>query len=50
MALQCEPPFCVFRLDYIDLTASDDEQAYAHGFERLVAALADARDGKLAYR
>lgn len=50
MALPCEPPFCVFRLDYIDLTASDDEQAYARGFERLVTALADARNGKLAYR
>jgi hypothetical protein len=40
MAERCEPPFVIFRLDYIDLTAwRDSADQYKLGFKRLVDAV-----------
>jgi len=47
MAIPCEPPFAVFRLDYVSMTQwmlSDDE--YRRGLERLVAGIEAAATGK----
>ena len=47
MAIPCEPPFQVFRLDYVAMTQwmhSEDE--YRLGFERLVAGIEAAASGK----
>jgi len=40
MAVACEPPFSLFRLDHVDLTrAAESEDAYRRGLERIVAGL-----------
>jgi TIR domain len=37
MAITCEPPFCIFRLDYTDMTQwSQSPDQYRIGFERLL--------------
>ena len=52
MAVSCEPPFCIFRLDYTDMTQwSQSEDQYRIGFERLVSGLEAALRGESpAYR
>lgn len=47
MAVPCEPPFAVFRLDYVSMTQwmhSEDE--YQRGFQRLAAGIEAAASGK----
>jgi WD40 repeat protein len=40
LAAPCQPPFVIFRLDYIDLTAwRDSEDQYKLGFKRLIEAI-----------
>jgi hypothetical protein len=40
LAEPCEPPFVIFRLDYIDLTAwRDSDDQYKRGFKRLLDAI-----------
>src|SRR5262249_38917238 len=40
MAVSCEPPFSIFRLDYTDMTQwSQSEDQYRIGFERIVHGL-----------
>ncbi len=40
LAAHCEPPFVIFRLDYIDLTAwRDSVEQYKLGFKRLIDAI-----------
>jgi len=44
MAIPCEPPFVIFRLDYVELLQwRDFGDAYQHGFRRLRAAIEVAR-------
>lgn len=51
MALPCEPPFSVFRLDYVDMCAwRDSEDRYCAGLQRLLAGIKEALDGKVSYR
>jgi hypothetical protein len=51
MAVACEPPLCIFRLDYVDLCAwRDSEEVYRTGFERLLEAIDAALRGELHYR
>jgi WD40 repeat protein len=47
MAVPCEPPFSVARLQYVDLTRQAD---YAAGLEQLCDALARALRGEVQYR
>jgi len=47
MAIPCEPPFQVFRLDYVTMTKwMQSEVEYRLGFERLVAGIDAAVSGK----
>jgi TIR domain len=47
MAVPCEPPFQVFRLDYVTMTKwRDSEDEYRLGFQRLVAGIEAAASGK----
>lgn len=51
MAIACEPPFCIFRLDYVDLCAwRDSEDRYTAGLHRLIASVSDAKEGRVRYR
>jgi WD40 repeat protein len=51
MAVPCEPPFCIYRLDYIDLTAwKDAEDQYRAGLARVVDAVEAALRGEVRYR
>jgi hypothetical protein len=46
MAIPCEPPFVVFRLDYVEMTQwSQSEEHYRAGIERLTAAIGAALRG-----
>ncbi len=47
MAIPCEPPFAVFRLDYIEMTRwSQSEDEYRWGFERLAQGIEAAARGE----
>jgi hypothetical protein len=51
MAVACEPPFCIFRLDYTDLTRwSESEEEYRIGFQRLLGGIEAALRGETIYR
>jgi hypothetical protein len=51
MAVACEPPFCIFRLDYTDLTRwSESEDQYQIGFQRLLGGIEAALRGETIYR
>jgi WD40 repeat protein len=51
LAVPCEPPFCIYRLDYIDLTAwKDAEDQYRAGLSRVVDAVEAALRGEVRYR
>lgn len=51
MAVPCEPPLCIFRLDYVDLTqwqASEDQ--YRAGLARVLESIEAALHGQVRYR
>jgi WD40 repeat protein len=51
MVAPCEPPFIIYRLDYVHLMGwQDSEEAYRKGFERLVSGIHEAVVGKVRYR
>jgi len=51
MAVACEPPFCIFRLDYTDLTRwSESEDQYRIGFQRLLGGIEAALRDETIYR
>lgn len=51
MAIPCEPPFCIFRLDYVDMHAwRDSEDQYATGFARLLDSIDAAMRNQIRYR
>jgi hypothetical protein len=51
MAQPCEPPFSIFRLDYVDMCAwRDSEDRYQAGLQRLLAGIEEALGGKVTYR
>jgi hypothetical protein len=51
MGQMCEPPFSIFRLDYVDMCAwRDAEDQYQAGLQRLLTAIESALGGKVAYR
>jgi len=51
LAVPCEPPFVIYRLDYTDLCAwKDSDDQYEQGLERLLGAVADAGEGRERYR
>ena len=50
MLAPCEPPFEIFRLEYVDFTRWQDPQAYQQGLERLLDSLGAALRGELRYR
>ncbi len=51
MVAPCEPPFIIYRLDYVHLMGwRDSEEDYRRGVERLVAGIRDALAGKVSYR
>ena len=51
MAIPCEPPLCIFHLDYVDLCRwRDSESQYQAGFLRLLDGIASALCGEKRYR
>lgn len=51
MAATCEPPFCIFRLEYVDLCAwQKSESQYQAGLKRLLEAIEAALRGEVRYR
>jgi WD40 repeat protein len=51
LAAPCEPPFSIFRLDYVDLCAwRDSEDKYRAGLQRLLEAVEAALRGETRYR
>ena len=51
MVAACEPPLIIYRLDYVDLLASQQsEDEYRRGFDRLVSGIREALAGKVRYR
>jgi len=51
MAIPCEPPFCIFRLDYVDMKAwQESEDQYLAGLTRLLQGIAEAIQGRVRYR
>ena len=51
MAVPCEPPFVIFRLDYVDLCAwRDSDERYQAGLRRLLAAIENGLRGVVCYR
>lgn len=51
MAAPCEPPLCIFRLDYVDMCAWSASPAhYESGFSRLLTAIEAALHGQVSYR
>jgi len=51
MAVPCDPPFCIFRLDYVDLTQwSQSEDQYRAGFHNLLEEIEAARRNETRYR
>jgi WD40 repeat protein len=51
MVVPCEPPFIIYRLDYVHLTGwKDSDESYRLGFERLISGIRDALSGKVRYR
>lgn len=51
MVLPCEPPFCIFRLDYVDMCSwTDSEDQYQAGLRRVLEAIDLGLNGKIKYR
>jgi WD40 repeat protein len=51
MAIPCEPPFVIFRLDYVELLQwREFGEAYQRGFRRLLEAIAAGLQGEVRYR
>jgi len=51
MAIPCEPPFCIFRLDYVDMCKwEESEDEYLNGLRRLLEAVEDTLRGNVRYR
>lgn len=51
MVAPCEPPFIIYRLDYVHLMGwKDSEDAYRKGMERLISGIQEALAGKVRYR
>ena len=50
MAIQCTPPFEIFRLDYVDFTQWKSPGAYEAAFARLLDGIAAALRGEVRYR
>jgi len=51
MAGPCDPPFCIFRLDYVDMTSwTTSEAAYRAGLDCILEAIAAALRGEVRYR
>ncbi len=51
MAIQCEPPFCIFRLDYVDMCKwEESEEEFQNGLRRLLEAVEDPLGGNVRYR
>ncbi len=51
MGAPCEPPFCIFRLDYVDMVAwRESEERYQRGIARLVESIELAQQGTFRYR
>jgi hypothetical protein len=46
MAILCEPPFEIFRLDYVDFTEWRNDARYASAFEHLLDSVVDALRGE----
>jgi len=51
MVVPCEPPFIIYRLDYVHLTGwQQSEQSYQAGLTRLIEGIREALAGKVRYR
>ena len=51
MVVPCEPPFIIYRLDYVHLTGwQESEQSYQAGLARLIEGIREALAGKVRYR
>lgn len=51
MAEMCEPPFCIFRLDYVDLCRwQEAEDQYQAGLARMLDGIEAALRGEIRYR
>ncbi len=51
MAVSCEPPFSIFRLDYVDLCSwRESDDAYKAGLSRLIEGIESAGRGEVRYR
>ena len=50
MAVRCDPPFCIFRLDYVDMTSwTANEANYQAGLQRILTAVTEALHGEVRY-
>jgi len=51
MVIPCEPPFCIFRLDYVDLTAwRESPERYESSLKRVLDGVEAALRGETRYR
>ena len=51
MAVPCEPPFCIYQLNYINMCRwKDSEDIYQEALERLVKGIEEARDDRIDFR
>ena len=50
MAVRCDPPFCIFRLDYVDMTSwAANEANYQAGLQRILTTVTEALHGEVRY-
>src|SRR5262249_57775548 len=51
MTAACEPPFCIYRLNYIDLVGwQNDPTKYRDGLARVLTAIEAGLRGEVSYR
>ncbi|MCX8512623.1 MAG: TIR domain-containing protein, partial [Chthoniobacteraceae bacterium] len=50
MVAPCEPPFCIYKLDYVHLTEWKSEAVYQAGLKRIIQGIHDAKEGKTSLR
>src|SRR5262249_16504895 len=51
MAVSCEPPLCIFRLDHVEMTRwYESPEEYERGLRRLLEGIEAALKGKVFYR
>ncbi|MCX8511999.1 MAG: TIR domain-containing protein, partial [Chthoniobacteraceae bacterium] len=50
MVAPCDPPFCIYKLDYVHLMEWKSEAVYQAGLKRIIQGIHDAKEGKTSLR